>query len=143
MSTPNFDDPTGHPLADRARALLAEAVGVADEKIVEIARDEGFTRDEVEDDLGCAVEIWQAQRFALIGFARELIARYGTAHPAPVPVGERPWEREGWRSEHGDFWAWNDSAMCWELGDSVDETLSGRYSVCLPHWALPLPGDRP
>ena len=81
-------------------------------------------------------------------FAHLLLSRYGTAHPAPVPVGERlPGEPD-----------LDDDGKCWlgEKGTSCDPTAwayvylaqvidaaswpSGRE--WLPHWALPLPGDQ-
>jgi hypothetical protein len=76
----------------------------------------------------------------------------GTAHPAPVPVGERPWERELWLDHEGRCWfhskidpvdpSWHlDSPS--EMGFQVANSCVDTYTHALPHWALPLPGDQP
>jgi hypothetical protein len=68
----------------------------------------------------------------------------------PVPVSERPWEREGWCDAEGKCWFYrpaeipcrlaNGTLRRWVLdtpyrdGDPVHDTHS------LPHWALPVPG---
>jgi hypothetical protein len=62
--------------------------------------------------------------------------------PAPVPVSERPWEREGWCDAEGRCW-WsvpNQSWPCVYLM-KVDSVLAAadEDAHCLPHWALPQP----
>jgi hypothetical protein len=62
----------------------------------------------------------------------------------PVPVSERPWEREGWCDAEGRCWWWNPATNTlgtpwwsyspWEWME--DATCS------LPHHALPLPTPR-
>jgi hypothetical protein len=73
------------------------------------------------------------------------------AHPAihPVPVAERPWEREGWCDAEG---------MCWWGHPSDDQTNAGwvpgtwedvemvgldSFTISLPHHALPTPEANP
>ena len=61
--------------------------------------------------------------------------------PQPVPVSERPWEREGWCDKRGMCWAWN-WGICnwWEWVDSkLISYSSGDYTHCLPAHALPIP----
>jgi hypothetical protein len=65
----------------------------------------------------------------------------------PVPVSERPWEREGWRDAEGRCW-WgrvegNPGNPEWFLaGLSEIEGFYeiGDWIVLLPHHALPVPG---
>jgi hypothetical protein len=70
VAHPQHDD----DLLTRARALLAapEAVGVANAQIDELAE-----------------EYLDGDRASVRDFARAVLSRYGTAHPSPVPVGER------------------------------------------------------
>jgi hypothetical protein len=54
----------------------------------------------------------------------------------PVPVAERPWEREGWCDAEGRCYGW-DGAYWWMVGNpgAANETITH----CLPHHALPTP----
>ena len=74
-----------------------------------------------------------------------------TQHSTPVPVGERPWERDGWCDDEGRCWWWRSDGVdeFWEFVclrypvehiAKLPEHIS--YGPCLPHWALPLPGDQ-
>jgi hypothetical protein len=65
---------------------------------------------------------------------RAALSPYGTAHPAPVPVGERL-PGEGDLDVEGTCWVWNFTAYTWGLF-RLDLTA---HSHWLPHWALPLP----
>ena len=66
--------------------------------------------------------------------------------PAPVPVSDRPWEREEWCDAEGRCW-WGMPAdeffsPDWTLG--THEDIEDFYSdampqFCLPHWAIPQP----
>jgi hypothetical protein len=115
---------------DRARAALAEGdgVGPTDEEL------KAFYDSHDNDDYEWP---WWHRMF------RELLARYGTIHPRPIPVAQRPWEREGWCDEHGRFWAgWTDfpsagTVAGWTLcrADQVD----GDDTHALPAAAIPLP----
>ena len=61
--------------------------------------------------------------------------------PEPVPVSERPWEREGWCDERGMLWAWNSGVMWWDwvVFRFVAHETDDPYTHCLPYWAIPLP----
>ena len=64
------------------------------------------------------------------------------AHPAiqPVPVSERPWEREGWCNDKGECWHWDSGAERWELIGPIENYYSfDTWSHSLPHHALPTP----
>ena len=68
--------------------------------------------------------------------------------PAPVPVSDRPWERDGWCDAEGRCW-WlvpNQSWLCVYLMkvDSVLAVTDAEAPLpedahCLPHWAIPQP----
>jgi hypothetical protein len=63
-------------------------------------------------------------------------ARAALAQPEPVPVAERPWEREGWRDAEGRCWWFNHAGIPeWQL---ASDGPYGDFS--LPHHALPVPG---
>jgi hypothetical protein len=66
-------------------------------------------------------------------------ARYGRFTIAPIPVSERPWEREGFCDAEGRFWqsAHAVGGHFWNLW-SRQKWLPGT-GYCLPHWALPIP----
>jgi hypothetical protein len=92
--------------------------------------------------------LWWASKIA------DYLARYGTAQPAPVPVGERlpqsddlaPWPD----GKPGEPWCWfgklihddEDVHFQWVQCWPKYGTEYG-YTHWLPHWALPLPGDQP
>ena len=66
-------------------------------------------------------------------------------HPVPVPVAERPWEREGWCDEQGRCWWFcpesilpNGMLSYWCLGPATEP--KSWFTHCLPFHALPLPG---
>lgn len=62
-------------------------------------------------------------------------------HPAPVPVAERPWERDGWCDEQGRCW-WGSpcgyiTGAAWSLrGVALRKTWE---THCLSATALPIP----
>ena len=64
---------------------------------------------------------------------RALAAWKQTPAPAPVPVSERPWERDGWVTDWG--WCWVFVHGRW-LRDYPQNYLN---AACLPHWAIPQP----
>lgn len=82
--------------------------------------------------------------------ARFFLARWGRPTIEPVPVAERPWEREGWcdaegrcwlhrpaeipcRLENGTLYRWVLDTPCRDEEEPVHDTH------CLPHHALPVP----
>jgi hypothetical protein len=87
-----------HPVVTRARALLAapEAVGVGDE-VVENAARILYTAMRFERMESTPAWVERGNSDAQV-IAREVARTVLTlyAHPAPVLVGERPWERDGW-----------------------------------------------
>jgi hypothetical protein len=64
--------------------------------------------------------------------ARAVLARWGGAAVQAVPVSERPWERPGWCDA---------DRLCWVFagGWVRDYPQNFSHTVCLPHWALPVP----
>jgi hypothetical protein len=71
-------------------------------------------------------------------------ARAELAQPEPVPVSERPWERDGWCDAEGMCW-WGhlrrfqpENRIVHSWGLAAPGRLDAS-TVCLPHWALPIP----
>lgn len=90
---------------------------------------------------------WEGFKAAM----QEAYASHG-AQAAPVPVAERPWERDGWCDEQGRCWWWRSDGVdeFWEficLPYPVEHIAKLpkhiTYGPCLPHYALPLPGAKP
>jgi hypothetical protein len=117
-------------LITRARAALAKAEpqGPSDEDLDDLANE--------MLDWNC--EGWRAYARAAIAADR---ARWDRPTIEPVPVSERPWEREGWYDLNG---------MCWlYLGHEYDgiprwiyvhflHATDGEYTHSLPYNALPV-----
>ena len=63
-------------------------------------------------------------------------------HPTPVPVSERPWEREGWCDEAGKCWLGTPQNgvfdAIWILHKPPKRPI-WRIAFSLPAHALPLP----
>ena len=72
-------------VADRARAALAEGVGVGptDEELIAFARSRSPWREWMESNGSLA-----NAHFELAELLRAAISRYGTTHPRPIPVAE-------------------------------------------------------
>jgi hypothetical protein len=68
-------------------------------------------------------------------------ARYARPAIEPVPVAERPWEREGWCDAHGRCWFGTPKKYPADAGWILrePEELLARHAVSLPHHALPIP----
>jgi hypothetical protein len=63
----------------------------------------------------------------------------------PVPVAERPWEREGWCNSDNEAFFFDSDTKKWSLCECdkyspVMTNASDRYTHSLPHNALPVPG---
>jgi hypothetical protein len=123
----NFDDSQLYheapALISRARAALAEGdgVGVTDEELYDLWDQEGHEAD-----------FQDCRRFA-----RAALARHDT-HPRPIPVAERPWEREGFCDPEGRCWVFHHS-----IGVLVQPDSSLGDAVCFPAAAIPLPEASP
>jgi hypothetical protein len=123
------------PRAGSSNGLAQELLSIDDLRDAWNAQSDAFNS---WDELGIDEIIWFAQQQA--------IARY--AHPAiqPVPVAERPWEREGWRDADGRCWWGRPSEeLCnsdWHLATraEVEEFCSDCIPiVSRPAHALPIP----
>lgn len=126
------------------RALLAapEAVGVGDEDWKGLEMDLWDQHKSINSD---DEEVMYDHGFH---FAMDdLRSRYGAAHPASVPVDERPWERDGWGDAKGMCWLSEKGTLCdppaWAFVHKarlIDAASYPSGAESLPHWALPLPG---
>jgi len=136
-------------LIDRARAALAqpEPVAPTDEEIMELMPQQ--MRDDLANAARALAGFDRAPDKAVAAFriilnrqavkhARAAIARWGQPTIKPVPVSERPWEREGWCDENGWCWGFDadDSDPCWIFDKPESFSCWTHY---LPHHALPLP----
>ncbi len=65
--------------------------------------------------------------------AAELLQRQ---HPQPVPLAERPWERDGWCDSEGRCWCFVDHDRQWTLRKPEPWVYD---TYCLPFHALPVP----
>ena len=114
-----------------------EPVAPTDEQTFELADDLGIIRGHGGD--------LHVSLLDLTPFAESLLTRYARPAIEPVPVSERPWEREGWCDAEG---------MCWWGHPSDDQTNAGwvpgtwedvemvgldSFTISLPHHALPAP----
>ena len=122
----------------RARAALAqpEAIEPTEE---ELLRTFGTARNEHCYD--GPIDDWprKAERAATIHALRVVLARWGQPAAAPVPVSDRPWQRDGWCDPAGRCWFHSEGR---EFGDWYLLPVASITSVethCLPWWAIPLP----
>jgi hypothetical protein len=73
--------------------------------------------------------------------AHTALARWSRPAIEPVPLSERPWEREGWCDPIGKCWWWNPATTTlgtpWWSYSPWEWVEDAAYS--LPHWALPVP----
>jgi hypothetical protein len=78
-------------------------------------------------------------RIHSLNTAEIILARWGRPAIQPVPVTERPWEREGWCDAEGRCWWFNHAGIPeWQLASG------GPYGdFSLPHHALPAPTPTP
>jgi hypothetical protein len=122
---------------NRARLALAEGAGA------------GPTDDSIETDFRVWFADTQGSAYfgavalvVLIKWTRHLLARYGT-HPRPIPVAERPWEREGFCDAEGRCWfsPWHQQGYApnWRLIEPYLRHFSDAWG--LPAHALPTPAQ--
>jgi hypothetical protein len=88
-------------------------------------------------------QIWHDVDGSIPTIFRAVLARFGrpAIKPVPVPVAERPWEREGWCDAEGRCWMVNE-LLEWAFRKqykSLDSYYFYGYTHLLPHWALPVP----
>jgi hypothetical protein len=77
-------------------------------------------------------------------FAHSVLRQWGRPTIEPVPVAERPWEREGWCNSDNEAFFFNSDTKKWSLYkcdeySPVMTNASDRYTHSLPHNALPVP----
>jgi len=125
------DHPRPIPVAEGA------GVGVTDEELAQTAG-EAIARADSTDLVYCLHESSPDYEPLMLMF-RAVLARYGTTHPRPIPVAERPWEREGFCDAEGRCWFGAPdrpgAVASWDLErePSTDDTH------WLPAAAIPLP----
>ena len=93
-------------------------------------------------------ERWMQLTDAQVDRVAELLEH---PQPVPVPVSERPWERDGWCDSKDRCWfgSPNSDLKTDKLIDDYDaewilrepKYMYGCHSVSLPFYALPLPPD--
>jgi hypothetical protein len=118
-------------VADLCGAILTRhASEAASEVLTDEAIEELTWRHTCEiGDLGVGIAVEDAP-----AFIRAALARWSRPAIEPVPVAERPWEREGWCDAEGRCWWWCHRHESWELDDGP-----AHYRHSLPHRALPIP----
>jgi hypothetical protein len=128
----------------RMEAALAqpepEGVGLSDEKLLDLADDCGLEKQEITTWDGESRTVdhgWECTDAQLVTFATALITRYARPTIKPVPVAERPWEREkGWRDPDGEcWWCPPDGPPYWQMANPA--MVYGGW--LLPAHALPVP----
>jgi hypothetical protein len=137
-------------VADLCGAILAryalaqpepEVAGLSDEEVLDLADDCGLEKQEITTWDGESRTVdhgWECTDAQLVTFATALITRYARPTIKPVPVAERPWEREkGWRDLDGEcWWCPPDGPPYWQMANPA--MVYGGW--LLPHHALPVPG---
>jgi hypothetical protein len=133
------------PLADRARALLAQPVaeGPTDEELLRVAataidpyESSGIALGEYEPETECAVEVYGSE---LIAYARAVLARWGNSQaildssPQPVAVSERLPGPEDCDEQGRCWWHRYTPTKEWHL----QRVYIGQYTHWLPANALP------
>ena len=129
--------------------------GLTDEQLLELAAAaisgyDSIAPGEFEFQSGTAVHAFGSE---LIAYARAVLARWGGAAIASVPVSEWPWERPGWLDAEGRCWSGEPESDYplgetgdfdvlpaeWKLVDPTSLVTCARPIVLLPHWAIPVP----
>ena len=113
-----------------------ESKGATDDELLEVAA-KALGYKSIPSDETCLT----AEAGELLAYARAVLARWGRPAIKPVPVAERPWEREGWCDAQGKCWWWNSATntlgtpwWSYEPWEWVEDATH-----CLPHHALPVP----
>jgi hypothetical protein len=122
-------------------AIKPDGVGLSDEKLLDLADDCGLEKQEITTWDGESRTVdhgWECTDAQLVTFATALITRYARPAIEPVPVAERPWEREkGWRDPDGEcWWCPPDGPLYWQMANPA--MVYGGW--LLPPHAIPVPG---
>ena len=125
-------------LAELPGLSQPEPEGVGDEEIDEWqAHCAYLTRSADNGGAGTSDHYWafDVESDHVASIVRAALAHWGRPSINPVPVSERPWEREGWCDAEGRCWWFNHAGIPeWQL---ASDGPYGDFS--LPHHALPLP----
>jgi hypothetical protein len=86
--------------------------------------------------------IYQGDFDTALDVARQELARFARPTIKPVPVAERPWEREGWCDKCGMCWRFDPCDRgWWSYGPILpSDGDPAPFTYLLPHHALPVPG---
>ena len=133
----------------RARAAVdkPEGEGPGDQELERFLAERHRARMESESAFGCTDFDGAKARAARIADTRAALARWGNSvapAPKPIPVSERPWEREGWCDAEGRCWSCNAYSMGkWTYETAPDSEqdwgILGTKTHSLPHWAIARP----
>jgi hypothetical protein len=130
----------------QTRTTLAqpEPEGVTDEELGAFFIEKGLVYG-TEGTYALASVTRNVHGQALARAFREALARWGRPTIKPVPVAERPWEREGWCNSDNEAFFFDSDTEKWSLCECdkyspVMTNASDRYTHSLPHNALPVPG---
>jgi hypothetical protein len=129
-----------------ARTALAqpEPEGPTEKQVMDLADDCAFDRQEISGFDGGRTfhgHGWECTDDQLVTFATELLTRCARPTIEPVPVSERPWEREGWCDEYGMCWRFDPCDRgWWSYGPILpSDGDPAPFTHWLPHHALPIP----
>jgi hypothetical protein len=128
----------------RARLARSEPEGVTDEEIAECLVAAGVDAMEGESD-GTNRMYWEGWNEQILSGIRAVIAadraRWGRPAIKPVPVAERPWEREGWCDGEGMCWRFDPCDRgWWSYGPILpSDGDPAPFTYLLPHHSLPVP----
>jgi hypothetical protein len=137
---------------NRARAALAqpEPEGVTDEEIGRCLIAAGV--DAMEGESGGTNRMyWEGWHEQIITGIRAVITadrtRFARPTIKPVPVSERPWEREGWCDAEGRCALLSQSLIpdcpTWIVAPAAwGARFTHSYTHSLPHHALPIPAPK-
>ena len=126
---PQHHEDALHEAVEAARTALAqpEPEGPTDQDLDDLAN----------EMLDWNREGWRAYARAAIAADR---ARYARPTIEPVPVAERPWEREGWCDAEQTCWAIGHRDRWERVYVPCRDWSNPTYTHLLPHHALPVPG---
>ena len=130
-------------LADRARNALAqpEPVAPTDEELLATQDQAVASFPPLHPEAAPLSAVEYAMELE-IRKARAILARFAQPTLTPIPVSDRPWERDGFCDAEGRCWLFGKIEGGWRLisaNNSGVPKLSYCFSHCLPADALPLP----